>query len=223
MSNKISLSNRLSKIASFVEEGDIVADIGADHGYLSMFLAQKYNHKGYATEYGKGPFYKVIDKVEENNLQNLVECYQADGLEGLREDVNTLIIAGMGGRTIKDILCRKPKDLVNINKIIVEPQSEAFLVRDSLMERGFKIVHEEYLLERGKAYPLIVAIKGAEENSYEDYELEFGRISLKNKDKILFDYLNRTKNLLSKVEENGQLNPKSKVELELCRKVLKQY
>lgn len=40
MSNRISLSNRLSKIASFVEEGDIVADIGADHGYLSMFLAQ---------------------------------------------------------------------------------------------------------------------------------------------------------------------------------------
>lgn len=52
------------------------------------------------------------------------------------------------------------------------------------MERGFKIVHEEYLLERSKAYPLIVAIKGAEENSYEDYELEFGRISLKTKIKF---------------------------------------
>lgn len=65
MSNRISLSKRLSRIASFVEEGEIVADIGADHGYLSMYLAQKYNHKGYATEYGKGPFYKLIDNVEE--------------------------------------------------------------------------------------------------------------------------------------------------------------
>lgn len=217
---QIKLSKRLALIASFFTENDIVTDIGADHGYLAMFLSQKFANKAYATEFGVGPFSKLIDNVEMNEFQNDVECYQANGLNGLRDDSNALIIAGMGGKTILDILSRRPNSLKNINKMVVEPQSESFLVRDFLLSNGYLIEEDLYVVEKGKAYPIIVAKRGVEEVPYEDYELEYGRLPLKKKDEILLSYIHKTINILGPIEDRGCLNEKSKVELDLARKAI---
>lgn len=204
-------------ISSFIDGDDVVTDIGADHGYMAMFLAGKFSKKVYATEYGKGPFYKLIDNVERLEYQNLVECYQADGLDGLRNDCNALIIAGMGGKTISEMLARRPTSLSNIRKLVLEPQSEAFLVRDFINQNGFVIAQDFYVMEKGKAYPIIVAMRGYEEEPYLPYELMYGRLPIKEHDEILLTYLGKTIGILSRIEDEGRLNEKSKVELSLAR------
>lgn len=215
---KVRLSERLLKISSFVDESDCVADIGADHGYLALFLAQKFNHKVYASEYGDGPYSKLLENIHDLGGEKMVECYQADGLNKLRDDVDTLIIAGMGGKTIAKIL-NNPSSK-RIKKVICEPQSEIFLVRDYFINNDFKIVDEVYVTEKEKAYPVIVAKRGNEDKPYEDYELEYGRVGIMKKDQILKEFLERQIAIFEGIKAKGQLNSKSLVEEELAKKAL---
>lgn len=218
---KVTLSSRLALISSFVEKEDVVCDIGSDHGYLALFLAQKFNKRVYASEYGNGPYDKLVDNVKRFGGASLVECYQADGLEKMREDADTLIIAGMGGKTIQRIFLNP--NLSRIRKIICEPQSEAFLVRDFLLTNGFMITEEIYVKEREKVYPVIVAKRGEERNPYEDYELEFGRIGIEKKDPGLLAFLRRQISLFDEIKKNGKLGLKAKIEEELVLKALDKF
>src|SRR5690554_5924572 len=100
------LSERLKKVASFVEVGAKVADIGSDHAYLPVYLVSR----GIATyavagEVNEGPLQSARRQVEKNGLQEKIKTKLGDGLEVLEgEDVNTVVIAGMGGPLITHIL-----------------------------------------------------------------------------------------------------------------------
>ena len=37
----VKLSNRLLSVASFVTEGNVLADVGTDHGYIPIYLMQE--------------------------------------------------------------------------------------------------------------------------------------------------------------------------------------
>lgn len=220
---EVTLSPRLFVLASFVQEGDVVTDVGADHGYLSLYLACRFHRKVYATELSKGPYYKLEDNVLSHGGEGLVECYLADGLDKLRSDSNAVILAGMGGKTIAQILARSPKAVGRLHKVVAEPQSEAFRVRDALMALGFAIEDEVYVSERGKSYPALVATKGEEKEPYDPCELTFGRIPLRKKDPLLLSFLQREKAVLSKLSDEGMLNPKSRAQLSLVEEALKRF
>ena len=95
------LSNRLRMIASFVTEGYVVGDIGTDHGYIPIYLTSNGNcPRAYAMDVNKEPLSRAKTHIEEENAGEVVSCILSDGLHELpQDDVDSIVIAGMGGRS----------------------------------------------------------------------------------------------------------------------------
>lgn len=150
-------SLRLSKIASLVSY-DIVFDVGADHGELEKILSIKDNIKKiYAVENKKGPFLNLSHNVD--GLTKVTSLL-SNGIKDLKEDVNSLVIAGMGGINIVEILLENEDKLQNVKEIILEPHSDYELVRRVLVILDYKIDEEIKVTEAGKNYLITRFIKG---------------------------------------------------------------
>ena len=150
-------SLRLSKIASLVSY-DTIFDVGADHGELEKILSQSDNIKKiYAVENKKGPFLNLSHNVD--GLTKVTSLL-SDGIKDLKEDVNSLVIAGMGGINIVEILLENEDKLQNVKEIILEPHSDYELVRRVLVILDYKIDEEIKVTEAGKNYLITRFIKG---------------------------------------------------------------
>ena len=114
------VSTRLKTVASFINESDCLADIGADHGILEIYLLAKYsNIKITAIENKKGP-YKILDY----NLRSFknIRLSLSDGLESVDKSIDTVVLAGMGGTNIIKILKRYPEKIRQLKKITSSPK-----------------------------------------------------------------------------------------------------
>ena len=100
------LSRRLNAVAAMVTPGNVVCDVGCDHGYVSIFLVETgRSTKIYAMDVNKGPLERAEEHVREAGLQNYIELRLSDGLINMPEGkADTLICAGMGGRLVIKIL-----------------------------------------------------------------------------------------------------------------------
>ena len=107
----IKLSKRLQQIADFVPLGTKIADIGTDHALLPCYLVQeKISPWAIATDVNKGPLEVAKRQVKALLLADRVAVRLGDGLEPIEPlEVETVIISGMGGATIKNILDKSPK------------------------------------------------------------------------------------------------------------------
>lgn len=217
------LSKRLNTILGYLEKEDVLCDIGADHGQLVLAFASQVKHDSYATEIANGPFDRLEENVEASPYGSRVKTYQADGLSDLPPEVNALAICGMGGETIAHILSRGARWLQGVRKMIIEPQGHAFEARLALTKTPFVITDETYVLEKGRAYPVIYCARGVEATPYEGWELEFGRIPVQKGDPILREYLKRTVTTLLPLEKSGKIAPKSKGTLDDAQSALKKY
>ena len=151
------LSKRLYAVAAMVTPGNIVCDVGCDHGYVSIFLVEtKKSPKIYAMDVNKGPLERAAEHVKEAGLQDYIELILSDGLIGMPEGkAGTLICAGMGGRLVIKILSESMEKVRKMKELILQPQSELGLVRKYLKEQGFMIDEEDMVKEDGKFYPIL--------------------------------------------------------------------
>lgn len=158
--------NRLQTIASLVPQGSVVADVGTDHAYLPVLLVeQRTSPKVYAIDNKLGPLrgaYAITKPFPEITL------VLANGIQGLATDVTTIVIAGLGGRTIVDILTHIPSHVVTI---IISAHVAMGLVRKSLSEQGYAIDAEELLEEAGEFYEISRFIQGEASYNEADYLL----------------------------------------------------
>ena len=100
----VKLTDRLLKIASLVDNGKRIADIGTDHGYIPVYLLNQ-NKIQYAIlgDVNKGPLENARKEVTRNKLQDKVDLRLGSGIEVLKEnEVDEIIIAGMGGMLINN-------------------------------------------------------------------------------------------------------------------------
>lgn len=190
----IELSNRLKTIASLVKPGSRIADIGTDHGFLPIYLAQKgvITH-AVAMDIRKGPLARAKEHVGEHGLTEMIETRLSDGLEKLNTgEADTVIIAGMGGPLILEILNRGMAVVPSVNRFILSPQSDWNGFRKGLRKMGFVQLGEDMVCEDGKYY-LITEVRYAPEEAKcgEAHELEdrFGPFLLKEKHPELRRYL----------------------------------
>lgn len=191
------LSKRLQAIADFVTPGNRVADVGCDHAYVSIYLAQeKLSPKIIAMDINQGP----VDRARENILKygyaSVVEVRKSDGINKLEPgEADTILLAGMGGLLMLQILKARPEVVATAEELVLQPQSDIHLVRDVLKDYGFLITAENMLTEDGKYYVCMKAKKAQGIPDPIPYELTkrehlyFGRLLLEHKNPVLREYL----------------------------------
>ena len=106
---KIPISDRLLACAAFVAPGDRVADIGCDHGYLSIYLLTKgIASSCIASDVKEQPLLSAVRNAEKYGVREKMEFYLSDGVRSIPRDFDTLVCAGMGADTIVSILDAAP-------------------------------------------------------------------------------------------------------------------
>ena len=180
----IKLSKRLETILNMVPKG-IAADIGADHGKLIIALFEQgiISH-GYAVENKIGPYNRLVKALTTANLIDDIVPLLSDGIKDLPPNVGTVIIAGMGGDNIIDILKKYPGKTKQIQTLIVDAHNNVPKLREVVSKMGFAIAEEKIVFEDGIFYEIIKFIR-KDIAFYGDKDLEFGPI-LRNEKSVLF-------------------------------------
>ena len=207
---------RLKTIGDLIKTGEKVADIGADHGLLELYLIA--THPGIelvAIENKIGPY---------KNLQNTVSCLKnvrlslSDGLCAVDKDVTTVVLAGMGGLNIKNIIEANPLKLKRVNKIIVDAHRDQDIARKVIIAQGYKINQEIIVYEENKYYVIGEFIKEEIVPQYSEDELEFGyklyndklwnqyKEFLIKKNELLIKEIRNNKNMQDKVLNLKKMN-----------------
>lgn len=173
------MSNRLELIASFVQDGIGVADVGTDHGYIPVMLRKRgYSGNIIATDINQGPLDKAKQSLKESDCEASVELILCDGLDGCdSEKVDTIIVAGMGGDTVTGILDRAEWIFREDIKLILQPVTKPEILRYWLVNNDFTITSEAQVEENGTIYQIICAVPGRD-CRYKDSELFIGRFEL---------------------------------------------
>lgn len=155
----IKLSNRLEKIANLIDENETMADIGTDHGFLPVALWERgVCQKIILSDVNKGPLEKANQNIQRTNPGVEFDLRLSNGLEKIGAgEVTTLVIAGMGGVLITDILGKDLKKSKSFLKIILQPRNGQSKLRYWLMENGFEIIGEELAKEGATICEIIVA------------------------------------------------------------------
>ncbi len=181
------ISKRLSSIASLVKKDMVVADIGSDHAFLPIYLIQnKMVTKAYASDNKKGPLTQAKNNIDQAMLSDQINTYLADGLDHLPQDVDVIIIAGMGVDTIINILNKHIDRLLSIKQIIVQPNNNVHVMRQWINDKQFYI-EDELLIKEYKYYQIIV-INPQKKADYSNKEIYFGPILLLKKDDTFNKY-----------------------------------
>ena len=150
------IDNRIKAIENFVQSGCVVADIGADHGYLAIELIKSGRAaKVIATEKNIGPF----EALSKNILGfNRIEARLGDGLQVLSAgEVDTICIAGMGGALIEKILDDSPEVVKSARQLILQPMNGVKKIRKWLAENDWAIADEDLAEAGGIIYEIICA------------------------------------------------------------------
>ena len=198
------LSVRLRMNADMIPEGCRLADIGCDHGYVPIYLAERARcDKILALDIGEGPLAVARKNIRRAGLSERIECRLSDGLRGLEPgEADTLLIAGMGGMLVCRILEQSPDVLAGIQTLILQPQSDLEAVRKRLSESGFALEDERCCHDGGRWYLAMRASRtetGHPAMTEEQYR--YGWILQERKDPVYQEYLLREKEKTEQVME----------------------
>lgn len=221
------LSERLFAIANEVPEKGAIADVGCDHAYTSIYLAE---HKApkhiIAMDVRTGPLERAKENIKAEGLENIIETRLSDGLNSVSEgEIDTVVISGMGGALIKKILNEGKEVIEGVSTLVLQPQTEQAELRRYLHGIGMKIQKEVMLIEEGKYYNIIVAVRG-EDLPYQEAEYAFGRHLLEEKNSVLKQFLEKesvkVKNILEHLSEYKDRNQGRISELEEQQKLIEE-
>lgn len=194
----MNLSKRLYMNVSLVPKGAKVADIGCDHGYASIWLIQQnVAEKVIAMDVNKGPIQRAKEHIELAGLSEMIECRLSNGTEKLMPgETDTLMIAGMGGPLMVEILTAGRGVLEQIKTLVLQPQSDLAMVRHFLLEHDFEIVEEKACIDEGKYYFAIKAQR--QDGNVKQYEKErqfrYGTYLIRTKNEVFLQYLIKERN-----------------------------
>lgn len=205
-------SKRLQAVAALITTDGTLADIGTDHAYLPIGLVEeKRITHAIAMDVNSGPLARASEHIAQYGLEDVIETRPSDGLAALRPgEADSIVIAGMGGALMTRILEEGKEKLRVVRELILQPQSEIWLVRGWLDENAWQIVREDMVCEDGKYYPMMRAERAqAEELGNDDspeinakkkeanfpsgkmseMELRFGPVLLRERHPVLREFL----------------------------------
>lgn len=156
----ITLSKRLQTVADFVSSATSIADVGCDHGYMSIYLYE--NHKAnrvYAMDVNKGPLMRAQNNIEVAGYSDAIITRLSDGLKAvdLSDDIKACVICGMGGPLGLRLLYDSKVVVANMEQVVLQLQSDLPLVRFMLKKWGFEVLDETMCIDEDKYYFCIKA------------------------------------------------------------------
>lgn len=188
------LSKRLEMVASFVERGSRIADIGTDHGYLPIALIERgVSPRAIAMDIGQGPLARAKEHVLACGMEDKIELRLSDGLAELKPgEADSVVIAGMGGELVLHILEQGRALWESTGAFVLSPQSELDKVRIYLKKNGFCIAREAMVFEDGKFYTVMLAKRGRMSLGRPAHYL-YGKYLMEARDSVLALYLEKEK------------------------------
>ncbi len=184
------ISDRLKELSTFVDEDDKLIDIGCDHALLDIYLCDEYkNLKVIASDVHEGALKSAKNNIEKFKMNERIDLRLGDGLSIVNaEEIDTILIAGMGFNTIKRILSNDTK-MTNVKKIVIQSNTDVVKLRKFVIKLGYKITRELLVKDNDIIYTIIEFKPGQEKYSYE--EIYFGPRILENKDDIFYEYYSK--------------------------------
>lgn len=220
--SSVKLSNRLESIKKHIPPFGGVTDVGTDHGYIPVSLCLD-DHIGriVAADLKPGPLDNAKQTAIMSGVADKIEFILCDGLSGVCPDgIDTVVIAGMGGETIVDILAATPWTRNDKRLLILQPMTKSDFLREWLLDNGYCVLTEE-LCENGPLYE-ILTVKGGKGLPYSPAEKLLGHYHLISSDplfrKRVNEYIDKTKRTIAGLKVSTKIE--SKIRLETEREIL---
>lgn len=166
----IRLSNRLQTVAEFVSDNSIVVDVGTDHGLLPAYLILNgIAKKVIATDISEPSLNKTVLLAKRYDLSDRIACRVGNGLQVIRPfEADTVVIAGMGGVLISEILSESRITCDSISSFILQPMAADSELRNYLFNSGFAIENEKLSFDSGKFYHTMLVSNGLQFTDYKN-------------------------------------------------------
>lgn len=232
---EIQLSKRLQAVVELVTKGSSVADIGCDHAYVSIYmLTHQIVDRVIAMDVNAGPLERARENIKKFQVEDRIQIRQSNGIEQLQPgEVQTLLLAGMGGALMQKILQGKASVLDQVTELIVQPQSEIPEFRRFLEQIGFRIEQENMIKEDGKYYVMMKAVRNQDIPLFEtEVFYQYGKYLLENKNETTQKYLEKEQKMYRQICDKIQSHPSErneeriatlKKQLILCEEALRFY
>ncbi len=202
---------RLDLLVDLTKEYKTVADIGCDHAYLSILLARCGVHV-IASDVAQGPCEKAMENIRRFGFEGTIDLRLGDGLLTLSKgEADAVVIAGMGGLVIADILAAGRHLLRADTRLFLQPMRADEELRKFLYENGFEILNEHLVREQRRIYTVLEVQIGSVEQ-FSSFDCAFSPALRQSAEPLFFDYFSWKKRILEGIiqetaqAENAELN-----------------
>ncbi len=211
------LTPRLKMVLSLVPETKTCCDVGTDHGYIAIALAQA-GCRVIASDINSGPLTAAKRSINRLGLEGKIDLRLSDGLSAIQPgEADCAVIAGMGGELIAGILAT---DCKGIENFVLQPQSSFKELREFLNTNGFYIEDED-LCREGRRFYTAMKVRRGKQRPFSEGELQIGPVLIQKKHHLLAEYLafrrHEPENALEKMG-NAQTPRRSE-----CEKLIETY
>lgn len=195
------LSLRLRHIADMIPKCSCVADIGTDHGYIPIYcIVNEICQRAIASDINKGPIEISRKNIERYGIEDEIDTRVGPGLSVLKEgQADVIVIAGMGGILICDIIKEHIKIAQGASCLILQPVQYPEVLRKYLSMSDFCIVDEDIVKDENKYYHIIKVVKGKPANYEKEAYYYTGLVNIKKKHPLLKDYVSFKINSLERI------------------------
>lgn len=210
------LSKRLQMNADLVRQRQRVADVGCDHGYVSIYLSKQKECSCIALDVNAGPLAIAKENIAMAGLSDQITCRLSDGLcEVEPGEVDAVLIAGMGGMLATRIVQQSREVVKTLRQLVIQAQSDLDHVRREICALGFLIDREECCYDNGKFYLAISFLPGTQKQEYKTFEWHYGRDLLERKDNTYRIFLEKERqkkmDVMEKLKSNSSDNSRKRM------------
>ena len=197
------LSERLLAVAAFSEGAGVLADVGTDHGYVPVFLVTEGKiGRAIALDVNPGPLERAKEHIEAYGVGDYIQARLSDGVSALAPgEADTILIAGMGGALMMNILKKGGRVCRRAKKLVLQPQSELPLFRRFLAGEGYVTDDGNIIKEDGRFYPMMCVHYDPEQaagegraagtDRWDEVCFRYGRLLISQRNPVLLEYLQK--------------------------------
>jgi len=226
------LKPRLQAVFDLLKPCGILCDIGTDHAYIPIAaLQQAIAGRAIACDIHMPPLRAAEKNIRTNSLADHIECRQGAGFTPLNEDeIGQVVIAGMGGLTIRMILSEGIGKAKKAVRLVMQPNNHISEVRQWLGDHGFTIEEEVVVQEKELYYQAFAAVYTGQTEALSNLELNYGRLNLQRYDAVVLSLLQHDATIMRKAlagmqqahRDVGEQTKAVELQLQAIRQILRE-